>query len=274
MITRRRGMAAAITAAIVGLLASVSAAAPLTPQNQFEPVGFFSFCSEGQRTIANLDESGLQAESVTVTTTIFSSFDDFVLSKSSVKTAGGNAILATGFIKYRDAGKTQPEQIRCKFRTAESLSAGAWPPGSSNNTGRFVVEPIFGFGPTIGAAITTSAADQQCSDLNQETIDRVWQSLTPTQQDDSPFNPTGTATSSASPNTLVTVPDVQTVAGPQWTSDFNTVTLAGSTLEVPSKALVVPSGSAGIPRFEGAHYCTLVAPQYLADILTGLVTVS
>lgn len=273
MMTRRRGAALAVAAVAVALLSSVSAAAPLTPTSQFEPVGFFTFCTEGQRTIANLDDAGLQAESVSVTTTTYSDFDDFVLSKSSVTTVGNRAILAQGYVKYRDPQNTLAEQIRCKFRTAESLSAGAWPPGSTNNTGRFVVEPIFGFGPTIGAAITTSASDQQCSDLNQETIDRVWQSLTPTQQDDSPFNPTGTATSSASPNTLVTVPDVLASVGPQWTSDFDTVTLAGSTLEVPSKALVAPSGSAGIPRFEGAHYCTLIAPQYLADILTGLVTV-
>jgi hypothetical protein len=277
-VRRRTGLVVGIALAAM-VLPAVSAAAPLTPAQTFTPQGFFRFCAEAQIEIANMDQSKLvenggefsiggtiyRTVNNTLTTT-----DDFVLSKSAVNTSA-KRVLITQWTQYRDPAFTLPDQIRCKLRTGESFSVGAWPPGSENNGGRFAVEPAWGFG-AAGAGLSTNPVDQPCSVINQRTIDNVWANLSPAQQDAAPFNPTNTATTGAAANTLVTVPDTVVGAGPNWTSPFPSYELAGSTLQIPSKALVVPSGISGTPRFEGAHYCTLIAPEHLRDILVGTVT--
>jgi hypothetical protein len=275
---RRTGLVVGIALAAI-VLPAVSAAAPLTPAQTFTPQGFFRFCAEAQIDIANVDQTKLveNGGQFSIRGTIYRTTlntltptSDFVFSKSAVSTSA-KAILTTQWTQYRDAGFTSPDQIRCKLRTGESFVAGAWPPGSPNNGGRFAVEPAYGFG-AAGAGLSTNPVDQQCRVVNQRTIDNVWATLSPPQQDAAPFNPTGVATTGAAANTLVTVPDTVATDGPDWTPSFPTYLLDGSTLQIPSKALVVPVGSASLPRFEGAHYCTHIAPELLRDILLGAVT--
>jgi hypothetical protein len=266
---RRVAVVAAAVAAVVAVPA-LSGAAPLTPAEKLEPIGFFRFCADAQLAIANLDEGALTTEGISVGGTLYAEFDDFVLSKSSVRTTSPKAILTTTWYDFADAGETEPSLIRCKMRTAESLDEGAWPVGSANNEGRFAVDPAYGFGASVGAGLATSPLDQPCSVVNQQTIDDVWSELTPSQRDDAPFNPTGSATSGAAANTLVTTPDVIAASGPAWTQPQVPAVVNGSTLEVPSLALRVPTGGAGgNARFEGANYCTFIAPTYLRDLLLG-----
>jgi hypothetical protein len=267
--TRRRIATALAVLMGFAALPAISAAAPLTPTNQYQLEGFFSFCNEAQKTTASINDAALISEGVTINTSIYTDFTDFAFSKSGVAVTSAKKILPTSFVQYSDPESTDLYQIRCKLRTAESLSAGAWPPGSPNNSGRFALEPYFGFGPTVGGALTSATTDLPCSTVNQQTIDRVWASLSPAQQDAAPYNPTATATSGAAANTLVTVPDTVTGDGPTWTQDFPSAVLDGSTLEIPSKGLTVATGTSGAPRFEGAFYCTFIAPDFLRDILLG-----
>jgi hypothetical protein len=266
----KRGRLATIGIAL-GVLgvagALVATAAPLTPANILAPEGFFRLCPEAQRDIANLDDAALAAAGIKLGGTMWSSNADFIASKSAVSVTDP-AILTSTYVSYRDAARTQPEQVRCKMRTGESLSQGAWPAGSANNPGRFAVEPYFGFG-AAGVGLSTNPVDAPCSTVNQRTIDNVWQTLSPAQRAAAPYKPAPDGT------TLVTVPDIVTGSGPEWLADFPAMQLSGGTLQVGSLALLAPTTApGGVPRVVGAHYCTLVAPEYLRDVLTGQATVT
>lgn len=267
---RRRSAAWVATGGIALLmLPGVSGAAPLTSATVLEPIGFFRFCAESQVDIANIDQAQLTENGgdFTITSVIHDAESDFISSKSRVST-GAKTIITTQYTAYRDAGRTQPELIRCKYRTGESLSAGPWPAGSANNSGRFAVEPVWGFGPVAATLSTNPSQDQTCADVNQRTIDNVWGSLTPGQQLASPYTPEPPTP------TLVTVPDIVVGDGPNWLAPIPALTLNGSVLQAPSRALIVPTGISSTPRLEGNHYCTLVAPEYLRDVLLGTATVS
>jgi hypothetical protein len=273
-------MTVAGVAAALLLVPSLSGAAPLTPTQTFTAEGFFRFCAEAQLDIANIDPTKLveNGGAFSVRGTIYRTTEDeltatsdFVLSKSAVNTAA-QAILVTQWTKYRDAAFTEPELIRCKLRTGESLAKGPWPPGSPNNGGRFAVEPVFGFGASGVGLSTDPLNDAPCSTVNQRTIANVWANLSPAQQQSAPFNPTGLATAGAAANTLTVVPDDVTFIGPDWTPPVEAYRVNGATLEVPSRSLIAPSLSSGNSRLEGAHYCTFIAPELLRDILLSQVT--
>jgi LPXTG-motif cell wall-anchored protein len=54
-----------------------------------------------------------------------------------------------------------------------------------------------------------------------------------------------------------------------WTAAFEPLTITDGVLTVGSKSLYAPTtDTSGIgPRFLGAHYCTLVGPDYLARVI-------
>jgi len=250
------------------MLPALAGAAPI-PGTTTTSSGFFRFCAEAQIPIANIDTAKLVENGGEFTTgaTLYRSEADFVSSKSSVVTAS-KTIQTTQWTQYTDVNQTQPKLVRCKFRTGESLDQGAWPNGEGNNGGRFDVEPTFGFGPA-GAGLSTNAVDQPCEVINATTISNVWASLSPTEKNQALYNPTGTATANAAPNTLVTIADDMKASGPAWTPPVPAVILNGSVLEVQSRALLVPSTIINLARFLGAHYCTLVAPEFLKRVILG-----
>jgi hypothetical protein len=271
---RRRWVALAALAIGAAVFPGLSSAAPLTPTTQYQAEGFFRFCAESQKTIANISPSNpLLAENgnpagFRTGGTVYDTFADFVSSKSGVSSLN-KTILTTQYSTYLDSGNTKRKQIRCKYRTAESLIEGAWPAGADNNPGRFAVEPRFGFF-TAANGLASSTTDQACSAVNATTIQNVWNSLSPAQQSGAAF--------SVSAGKVVTVPDDVTTIGPTWTQDYPALQLNGADqtiLEVPSKSLLVPTSQATeltgflSPRFVGAHYCTLVGPEYLRDVITG-----
>jgi hypothetical protein len=264
LMRRRRWLALVAGAGALLLTPVMAGAAPLTSAQVFEPVGFFRLCAEAQVEIGNIDEAAMTAAGISVGGTIYASRADFELSKSGVD-IDDQQIVTVGLTEYRDAERTEPYLVRCKLRTGESLNEGAWPPGEPNNSPRFEVDPYFGFG-AVADGVSLSDVDQPCSAANQNTIDAVWGSLTPEQQAAAQYDPTG-----GSP-TLVTVPDIETTTGPGWLQAMPPLEVNGSTLQLRSRSLIVLSSFPG-PRFAGAHYCTLVAPEYLRDVLLGVAEV-
>ena len=267
---RRRLLALVAGCAALLITPVMAGAAPLTSAQIYEPVGFFRFCSEAQLDVANIDEAAMQAAGISIGGTIYADLNaDFQWSKSSVDRPS-KRILTVTWVEYADAAKTQPRAVRCKLRTGESLNKGAWPAGSDNNSGRFAVDTAFGFG-AIADGVSTNPVDQSCTSVNQRTIDAVWNSLTPAQQSASPYKPTD--------GTLVTAPDTLAGGAPQWLVETNPLSLAGGVLTAESLSMLVPVGAypgsaTAAPRFEGAHYCTLVPPTYLRDVLLGARTVA
>jgi len=269
----RRRRVAVVLVGLLGLvmLPAISGAAPVTSSN-ITPQQFFKFCAEGQLDVANISPASplLQANggNISITTSVFATFNDFVSSKSGASPADNRFLTATYFT-WIDAGKTQPLQIRCKMRTGISLNQGPWLAGSETNSGRFVVPPNFGLGSAANGLSSNPSTDQPCSAINQRTINDVWAGLSPAEQTAAPFKPTN--------STLVTVPDTLELIGPNWTSPFPTLQTSGggTILQVPSKSLISPiSPSPPLTGFEsarflGAHYCTLVAPTYLRSVLLG-----
>jgi hypothetical protein len=263
--SRPRSVAAALGVAVLALSPVMAGAAPLTTATIYEPVGFFRFCAEAQLEAANILDGPAADAGIKVSGTIWDDYTpgdfeaDFVLSKSSVDIAN-KRIMTSQAVLYRDAERTQPETILCKFRTAESLNAGPWPGGALNNSPGFEVDPYYGFG-SAADGLVESDVDEKCSVLNQTTINTVWDSLDGGQQAVAPYSPEN--------ETLVTTLDVPTYSGPEWLEPQAPLTLNGNVLQVGSRSLNAPTTQDGAPRTLGANYCTLVAPTYLRDVLLG-----
>jgi len=272
----RRRRLAVVLAGLLGLvmLPAISGAAPI-PGTTTTTTGFFRFCAEAQIPIANIDTSKLVENGgvFSISGNPLKDLNDFIFSKSAVSTSA-NKILTTQWIQYTDAGQTQPKLLRCKFRTGESLNQGAWPPAAPNNGGRFAVERVYGFGAAGNGLSTNPATDQQCRVINQSTIDSVWASLSPGEINSALYNPTNAATPNAAANTLVAVPDTVVFDGPSWTPPVGAITLNGAVAELRSRALLAPTNFSGNARFEGAHYCTLAAPEFLKRVILGQVAPS
>jgi hypothetical protein len=272
---RRRRLTIVLLGITAILAVPALSGASIVPNETTTPNGFFRFCAEAQATIANVDETKLISNggNFTIFNTVYKSENDFVFSKSSVNTST-KRINTSQWTLYTDSAQTQPKLLRCKLRTGESFTAGNWPNGSSNNSSRFVVEPVFGFGSAGTGLSTNPSTDQTCEVVNQQTIDNVWGSLTNTQKNSALYNPTNSNLPGASANTLVTVADTVVSDGPSWTPDVAAISTSGPVAQVGSRALVATSNSTGNARFEGAHYCTLVAPEFLKRVLLGEVSPS
>lgn len=264
--TRRRWTAVAAVIGVLAMTPTLAGAAPLTAADYDRPAGLLGFCADAQVDVANVNESAMRSAGISITSVVYDDWDDFVLSKSAVD-ADAKQIVTTAHVQYRDRARVRPQMYRCKLRTGESIAKGAWPGGAANNEGRFAVDPRYGFG-RAARNVSSSNQDQPCRVVNERTIDNVWDSLTGRQRAAAPFSPEGRG----SERTLVTTADEVVGSGPAWTASVAPVRRVGDVLEVGSRALVVPTGTAA-PRFEGAHYCTLVAPQHLRDILLGDVRV-
>ena len=258
---RRAGVVGLTAAAcLVGAGLGVASAVTPTAADLAKPVQLFDFCAERQFAIAQIDRAGFEAAGYSVTNIVYDNFDEFVLSKGGVF-LDTKEVLVTQYVEYSDAARTVPLQIRCKFRTGESLDEGAWPPDSPNNSPGYEVDPAYGFGSAVDGLV--SEVDLTCQDLHDDLVAGVEATLTSSEA--------AAATYATGDGTLVTAPDDIALAGPLWTPPFGGVADAGGVLTLQSKALVSPTGTAGLARFEGAHYCTFAAPTYLRDLIIGAV---
>jgi hypothetical protein len=162
------------------------------------------------------------------------------------------------------------------MRTRGSITAGAWPEGSENNSAGFERPPYYGFGSEGSALLDPGfvQTDATCEAVNRRTITSVWDALTPGEQASSAFRPDN--------STLVASPDAVATSGPGWT---NTINLGGTGFIEPlvndsgvlkaraSRLFVEWNETVTIgPRANGAFYCSLVAPEYLRDVLRGDAT--
>jgi hypothetical protein len=251
---RRRllGVVAAATALV--LSPALAGAAPLTANDYGKPVAHFRFCAEAQLDVAGIDVPAMELAEISIGGVIYEDYDDFVESKSSVQVSPTNVIEVRQRVEYVDG---MPTMYRCKLRTGESIDEGAWPLGAENNGGRMDVDPHYGFGAAAdGVADETP---QACSTVNERTIDNVWDSLTQPQQESAEYVPGVN---------LANGPDQVAFTGPGWLTAPAPYVLEGGVLTVQSRSLVVPTGTAE-PRFEGAHYCTFIDPEYLRALILG-----
>ncbi|MGW0247426.1 hypothetical protein ACWDYH_12385 [Nocardia goodfellowii] len=134
-----------------------------------------------------------------------------------------------------DAGV--PKQVRCKGKSADHLT------------------------DVYGADI--AGPEGACANVNRVTLRQVARSLTAQEREALVYRP----------NKVIVDPDTAAITGQDWLADFPVATRdAAGTLHLPSKSLLVPLNTPGIPEaFKGQHYCTLIAPEYLKALLLGTV---
>ena len=116
-----------------------------------------------------------------------------------------------------------------------------------------------------------------CSDVHADLTDRVYAALTPAEQERLVYQR----------GDVVMDPDVPAAGGGDWTSgqpqggDFTLPQIAyeepDGRLHLRAKALIVPTATVDIPPFiprnkQGTHYCHLIAPDHLRELVTGDLT--
>ncbi|MGI9341732.1 MAG: hypothetical protein ACR2QV_02715 [Gammaproteobacteria bacterium] len=151
----------------------------------------------------------------------------------------GAPLTTTQFVGYGidSAGKDYPQTIMCKMKSWDAIE--------------------FYYGP--GAA----ADGASCSDINADTYARVLNSLTNPNQEPEVV-------------TEVVFDEWVTFTGQQWTSEAPATTAYTSTADgkvhIVGKPLYVartnPSPFVG-PEKKGVHYCQIIAPEYLREIIVG-----
>ncbi|WP_306362256.1 hypothetical protein [Nocardia sp. CC227C] len=144
-------------------------------------------------------------------------------------------LTVTSYTTYDDTGS--PRQVRCKGKSADHINQE--------------------YGDR------TAGGDGTCGETNRRTLWRVARDLTREERAALVFRP----------YQVDIDPDTPAATGQEWLADFPTATVdSDGKLHLPSKALHVPLDTPGIPdAFKGQHYCTLIAPEHLKNILLGTV---
>lgn len=143
------------------------------------------------------------------------------------------------FIEYRDpTAKADPMRISCKVKTADHLNE------------------VFGAG--------TAKESGSCEMIHREMAAAVAASLAPG------------AAKIAVTDIVFDADDIKYM-GSQWVSPYQYVYRdAAGKIHLKSKALLVNWTDIRFKlapdRFRGAHYCHLIAPEYLAKLMTGAAT--
>lgn len=138
---------------------------------------------------------------------------------------------------YTTSAAGLPKQVRCKGKSADHLTK------------------------EYGAGI--AGAEGNCAEVNRVTLRQVGRSLSHEERKALVYRP----------RDVVLDADTKAVSGPDWLAEFPVAGKdAAGALHLPSKALYVPLDTPGIPEaFKGQHYCTLIAPEYLKQVLLGKV---
>jgi hypothetical protein len=158
-------------------------------------------------------------------------YEAFKESKASV-----DPLRTEQFVDYEDpAAKANPRRISCKVKTADHLN------------------DVYGDG--------TAKAGGTCQDIHRTMASVVAAGLT-------------AAEIQIPRERIVFEPDDVKVMGSQWVTPFQQVHRAeDGRLHLISKALLVTWTDLRFKlapdRFRGAHYCHLIAPEYLARLMTG-----
>lgn len=241
--------------------------------------GYFTFCADRQRDTAGITAADLVAANYGIDNYVYdtpgplvganlSGGDPFVLTKSGIQNDGtARRAITAQRVEYVDAARTQPAQIRCKMRTRESLVRPetekqrfdpVFPPGATEPNPPVDSPVSWGFGPAAA-----SLPEKSCRQVQEEIVAAAWASLTPAQQDATPYK-YGTAS-------LVLGPETLFLTGSAWTGGQKIVTATPTVLTIADRTLVAISGTPNPfgDRLTGAYYCTFVAPEYIRGVLLG-----
>ena len=186
-----------------------------------------------------LREFCLEAQRVIVRTDVtpalilHTDFDAFVKSKAAI-----DPLTIQQYIWYEDEDPARPVMISCKLKSADHLNEA--------------------FGPG------TAAGNGRCQDMNRLTDDRVRDTLGPATAETVVFDPAEEVRNAENPG----------MTGPDWLKPYEmTWRDESGVLHVRSKGFRVdwtdPRFAAMPGRFRGVQYCHLIAPEYLARLVTG-----
>lgn len=162
-------------------------------------------------------------------------FDGFVKSKAAIE-----PLTIHEYIWYEADDPARPVMVSCKLKSADHLNEA------------------FGAG--------TSAGNGRCQDMNRLTYDRVRAALGAVNVEPVVFDAAEEVRNTENPG----------MTGPDWLKPYEmTWRDTSGVLHLRSKGFRVDwtdQQFAAMPgRFRGVQYCHLVAPEYLARLVTGKV---
>jgi len=186
-----------------------------------------------------LQDFCLEAQRVIVRTDVrptlivHTDFDAFVKSKAAIE-----PLTIQQYIWYEDDDPARPVMVSCKLKSADHLNEA------------------------LGAG--TSAGDGRCQDMNRLTFDRVRATLGAVNVEPVVFDPAEEVRNAGNPG----------MTGPDWLKPYEmTYRDPSGVLHLRTKGFRVdwtdPQFAAMPGRFRGVQYCHLVAPEYLARLVTG-----
>jgi hypothetical protein len=186
-----------------------------------------------------LDEFCLEVQRVVVRTAVkptlivHADFDSFVKSKAAI-----DPLTIHQYVWYEDEDRTRPVMVSCKLKSADHLNEA------------------FGQG--------TSAGNGRCQDMNRLTYDRVRAARGADKVEPVEFDPAEEVRNEENPG----------MTGPDWLKPYQmTWRDESGILHVRSRGFRVdwtdPRFAALPGRFRGVQYCHLIAPEYLARLLSG-----
>jgi hypothetical protein len=157
----------------------------------------------------------------------------FVKSKTSI-----DPLTIHQFIWYADPAKTKPLMVSCKLKSADHLNSA------------------FGAG--------TAGPEGDCQEMNRLTVARLEQSLPRVKHARIELDPRENVFDDANPG----------AAGPNWLKPAVLVDRrTDGTLVIHAKGFRVdwndPRFATLDAKFRGVHYCHLIAPSYLRELLGG-----
>ncbi|QLY28802.1 hypothetical protein [Nocardia huaxiensis] len=231
-----RALRSSLTLTALAALACAGLTAPAAAEpddtESTEAEGFQQLCVRAQVQTAKLRVVEFRHHGGELTEVPYTDPAAFAASKPTVQ-----PLTVTSYTTYAATDPGLAKQVRCKGKSADHLTE------------------VYGVG--------IAGPENDCAAVNRVTLRLINRSLTPAER----------RALVHKPGTVVIDADTQAVSGPDWLADFPVATVDSTgTLHLPSKALNVPLDTPNIPdAFKGQHYCTLIAPDYLKQLLLGRV---
>lgn len=241
--------AIATTAALASVATLLAAAPPPNDAQVFSAAARSNYCVRAQQLVAGTD---LVSQNV-----VHDTIESFVESDATpYDTEDGRDLPLTTHqfitrVEHPGEGRLMDAVLSCKLKSGEAIQ--------------------YHYGQSEGAL------GHFCTDAHADIADRVFDALTGAERQRLVYDRSD----------IVLVPDQASMGGGDWTSgqpqggDFQTPTIARAmpdgSLALQAKALIVPTVGVDIPPFvgrnkQGTHYCHLIAPEHLRELVTGDVS--
>jgi hypothetical protein len=222
------------TALLGAALAFALAGCSATPRTPAAAPAAFDLSTFCTDAQQRISGTPLRAENV-----LHTDYEAFVKSKPAAR-----PLRTEQYVWFDDEARTQPKIISCKMKTSDHIATEY---GTDQTTG-----------------------EGQCADINRATLERVLAAMSPAERRRARF---------ARGAQVVFEPEVRTTDGPVWLAPFALTTIGSDgALHVHSKAMrndwLDPALAKAPPQFKGTRYCHLIAPQYLARLLRGELSVA